>query len=70
MQKRQKFNGLERVFDGGHGVDENGLGRIGPGRGFIERRNTQDFHPQLFQPVERASERRRRRTGRAWQVGA
>ena len=43
MQKRQKFNGLECGFDGRHGIDEGGIGGIGPGGGFVEGGDCAEF---------------------------
>ena len=70
MQKIQQFNGLEGRLYGGDRVDEGWGDGIRPSRGFIERRNGQDFHTQLFQPAQRAFERLCRRTGMGRKIAA
>ena len=49
MQKCQQSNGLEIGLNYGDRIDEGRIAGVGPGFGFIEGRDAQDFHPRFFQ---------------------
>jgi len=70
MQKCQQSKGLEPGFEGGNRIEKGRITGIGPGLGFIKRRNTRGLQPGLLQRLERRTEGFGGRTRRRRNIGA